>query len=131
MLVNLNITTNKAQYYIQRYITAYKNNRVNLADYYTNPSNTKLWAYRQLFTKFEQLWLNAHPTNNAKFRPIVTGANCSYFTVMYIAPHPDSRFYCLFVETAKNTYTIQLEQVQLATRNNTLYNFVFNGGKLC
>lgn len=131
MLVTLNLTTKKAQYYINRYITAHKTHRINLDDYYNTYSKTKLWAYRQLFTKFEQLWLNAHPSPNyAKFRPIVTGANCDRFTVMYIAPHPASHFYCLFIETAKTTYTIQLENVQLATRNATLYNFVFNGGTI-
>ena len=111
MLKELNATTKKAQHYIASYIKAHKTHRINLADYYKTHSNTKLWAYRKLFTKFEQLWLKAHPAlSYAKFRPIVTGANCDYFTVMYIAPHPESPYTLyLFVETAKNTYCINVE----------------------
>lgn len=133
MLENiLNPTTKKALYYMNCYIKAHKTHRINLADYYNNPSSTKVQAYKRLFTKFEKLWSQAHRSPNyAKFRPIVTGASCQRFTVMYIAPHHITHLYSLFVETNITTYIIQLENVNLANINTVLYNFVFNGGCLC
>lgn len=114
-MLELNATTKRAEYFIYSYLRAKQISKTTLQDYYNRPSVAKLQAFQELKNKFYRLWNRDNIP--ADYYPIVTGASCHQFTVMYIAPHPESHFYCLFVETLKNTYYINVED------SNKLYLF--------
>lgn len=113
-MTKIGINTKRAEGFAQDWIRAQHKDKTGLYDYYCNPSATKEQAFEDLRNKWLDLWQNAGYKAvdlHYEWRPIVTSASCHQFTVMYIAPQPETRKRCLFVETRCNTYYIDLETV--------------------
>lgn len=111
-MTKIGINTKRAEGFAFDWCYATHHDKTGLYDYYSNPSATKEQAFEDLRAKWLELWQNAGykvVDLHYDWRPIVTGASCHQFTVMYIAPQPDTHEYCLYVETRCNTYYIELE----------------------
>ena len=111
-MTKIGINTQRAEQFAHDWRKAMDTDKTGLYDYYCNPSATKEQAFEDLRNKWLDLWQNAgHKAVDLHYnwRPIVTSASCHQFTVMYIAPQPDTHEYCLYVETRCNTYYIPLE----------------------
>ena len=120
----IGVNTERAEYFAQDWCTAQNNDKTGLYDYYSNPSTTKERAFEDLRTKWLELWQNAgYKATDLRWewRPIVTSASCYHFTAMYIAPQPDTRHLCLFVETRCNTYYIDLDETVPNTTQLAIY----------